>query len=504
MALTAFLATSEPIRIAYGPDRALRDLTQIGPIAVVSATLLVAMVADLLLPRPRRGGAVAAIAVAGLAASTAVAALLWASGQGGPAYYGYATGDTFATFFEVLFSVLGILAILTSRSYLHRRGLLESEYHVLLLAAVAGMMVLASATSLVTVFLGLELFSVALYVSCGYARRDTRSQEASLKYLLVGGFGSAFILYGMALTYGATGSTLLTEISKRVGEGQIGDPLLILGITLMGVGFAYKFSGVPFHMWTPDVYEGAPTPVTAFMSVGTKAAAFAMIVRVFNAGLPHLAVEWQALLAFVAAASMLVGNLMAVVQTGAKRLLAYSGIAHAGYVLIGVLAGGAGGVAAVLFYLFSYMFMNFGAFAIVSIASGPGMEKDRLSDLDGLGYRRPVLGVLMTIFMLSLAGFPATVGFIGKLFIFQAGVAAGYTWLVVIAVLMSVVSVYYYLRVLLHVWTPAPRMAPVAAGPGAMGVVLLAGALSVLLGVYPAFLFTLAQLGAHPILALAR
>ncbi|MGH7777508.1 MAG: NADH-quinone oxidoreductase subunit N [Candidatus Dormibacterales bacterium] len=499
--MSAILTAVDPELIHYGPGRALHDLTQIGPIAVVSATLLVALVADLLLPSRRRDTGVAAIAVIGLLASLAVACLLWHSGQGGSAYSGYATGDTFATFFEVLFSVLGLLALFLSRPYLAKKGFMESEYHVLLLAAVTGMMVLAAATSLVTVFLGLELFSVALYVSCGYARNDTRSQESSLKYLMVGGFGSAFVLYGMALTYGATGSTLLSAISHRVGTGQVGDPLLILGITLMGVGFAYKVSGVPFHMWTPDVYEGAPTPVTAFMSVGTKAAAFAMIIRVFNSGLPHLGIEWQALLAFVAAASMLVGNLMAIVQTGAKRLLAYSGIAHAGYVLIGVLAGGTGGIAAVLFYLFSYMFMNFGAFAVVSIAAGNGVERDRLSDLDGLGYRRPVLGVLMTVFMLSLAGFPPTVGFIGKFFIFQAGVQAGYTWLVVIAVLTSVISVYYYLRVLRHVWTPAPRALPIAAGAGPMGAVVISGVLSVLLGLFPAFLFLLGQLGAHPVLA---
>ncbi|MGH7902906.1 MAG: NADH-quinone oxidoreductase subunit N [Candidatus Dormibacteraceae bacterium] len=504
MALTVLLASAAQTSIHYDPQRALRDLAQIGPIAAVSVALLAALVVDLLLPGRLRGAVVAGIAVLGLLVSLALACLLWHSGQGRLAYSGYATGDSFATFFEVLFSILGVLSVLISRPYLRARGYLESEYHVLLLAAVAGMMVLAAATSLVTVFLGLELFSVALYISCGYARRDTRSQESSVKYLMVGGFGSAFVLYGMALTYGATGSTLLSEISKRVTSGQIGDPLLILGIMLMGVGFAYKVSAAPFHMWTPDVYEGAPTPVTAFMSVGTKAAAFAMIIRVFNSGLPHLGLEWQALLAFVAAASMLVGNLMAIVQTGVKRLLAYSGVAHAGYVLIGVIAGGPFGIAAVLFYLFGYMFMNFGAFAIVSMVSGAGLERDRLSDLDGLGYRRPLLGVLMTVFMLSLAGFPPTVGFIGKFFIFQAGVSAGYTWLVVIAVMMSVVSVYYYLRVLLHVWTPVTRPHALAAGIGPLGAVAFAGVFSVLLGILPSVLLLLGQLGAHPVLAATR
>src|SRR5205085_671736 len=216
------------------------------------------------------------------------------------------------------------------RSYLVRRGLREGEFHILIMAAVIGMMVLGSATSLVTVFLGLELFSIALYVACGFARADSRSQEAAAKYLLVGGFASAFVLYGMALVYSASGTTLIPEIAKNIASSPASDPLLILGILMMGVGFAFKVSAAPFHMWTPDVYQGAPIPVTAFMSVGTKAAAFAMIVRVFDAGLPHLGPEWQALLAFVAAVSLIVGNLLAIAQTSLKRLLAYSGIAQAG------------------------------------------------------------------------------------------------------------------------------------------------------------------------------
>jgi NADH-quinone oxidoreductase subunit N len=268
-----------------------------------------------------------------------------------------------------------------------------------------------------------------------------------------------------------------------------------LGIVLMGVGFAFKVSAAPFHMWTPDVYQGAPIPVTAFMSVGTKAAAFAMIVRVFAGGLPHLAPEWQALLAFVAATSMIVGNLMAITQSSLKRLLAYSGIAQAGYVLIGVIAGGQSGLSAVLFYLFVYMFMNFGAFAVVTLLAGPEGDRDRLSDLNGLYRRSPLMAVLMTVFMLSLAGFPPFVGFFGKLFLFTAGVSAGYTWLVVVAVVMSVVSVYYYVRVLIPVWSPSTRTDRLESPISSRMAIALSGALSLLLGIYPTTLLIAGQLG---------
>src|SRR6266581_3469019 len=419
--------------LTYTWSQAQADLGQIAPVVALTGFFLLALVTDLIIPRPRRGGVIAMFAVVGFAYSLGTALYRWRYATGGYAYHKFATGDNFALFFEVLFASLGILTVAVSHSYLKRRGFLESEFHILMLAAVIGMMVLASATSLVTVFLGLELLSIALYVASGFARDDSRSQEAAAKYLLVGGFASAFVLYGMALIYGASGTTLLPDIAKQVSSLSPTNPLLILGVVLMGVGFAFKVSAAPFHMWTPDVYQGAPIPVTAFMSVGTKAAAFAMIVRVFAGGLPHLAPEWQALLAFVAATSMVVGNLMAITQTSLKRLLAYSGIAQAGYVLIGVIAGGKAGLAAVLYYLFVYMFMNFGAFAVVTLLAGPDGDRDRLSDLSGLYKRNWPMAVLMTIFMLSLAGFPPSVGFFGKLFLFTAGVSAGYTWLVVLA-----------------------------------------------------------------------
>src|SRR5487761_493705 len=386
---------------------------------------------------------------------------------------------------------LGILTVALSHSYLRKRGLLESEFHILIMASVIGMMVLGAATSLVTVFLGLELLSIALYIACGFVRTDSRSQESAAKYLLVGGFASAFVLYGMALIYGGAGTTGISEIAKRLDASSSGNPLILLGIVLMGVGFAFKVSAAPFHMWTPDVSQGAPLPVTAFMSVGTKAAAFAMIVRVFSGGLPHLAPEWQTLLAFVAATSMVVGNLMAIAQTRKKRLLAYSGVAQADYILIGVIAGGQAGLSAVLYY----MFMNFGAFAVITLLAGPEGDRDRFSDLEGLAKRNPVMAVLMSIFMLSLAGFPPSVGFFGKLFLFTAGVSAGYTWLVVLAVLMSVVSVFYYVRVLVPVWSSSPRTDKLESSASSTMAIVLSGALSLALGLYPTTVLIASQLG---------
>jgi len=485
--------------LTYTWSQALSDLTQISPIVALTGFFLLAVVTDLVLPRARRGNAVAMVAVVGYAYSLGTAGYRWANGGGGYAYHRFATGDDFALFFEILFASLGILTVAVSHSYLRRRGLLASEFHILILAAVIGMMVMGSATSLVTVFLGLEILSLALYIVSGFARTDFRAQEAAAKYLLVGGFASAFVLYGMALVYGGAGTTVIPDIAKNLGPSSATNPLLILGILLMGVGFAFKVSAAPFHMWTPDVYQGAPIPVTAFMSVGTKAAAFAMIVRVFAGGLPHLAPEWQTLLAFVAAASMVWGNLQAIVQTSLKRLFAYSGIAQAGYVLIGVIAGGPQGLGAVLYYLFVYMFMNFGAIAVVTLLAGPEGDRDSFADLEGLGRRNPALAVAMTIFMLSLAGFPPSVGFFGKLFLFTAGVSAGYLWLVVLAVLMSVVSVFYYVRVLVPIWAPSTRLDRVPASVASTATVLLSGAASVLLGVYPTTLLIAGQLGAGPI-----
>jgi NADH-quinone oxidoreductase subunit N len=496
------------VQVNYPTAQAISDLGNVAPIVAVVVTLLIVVVVDLVAPPLVRGPLTAVLSCVGLLVSLAIAVYRYVYDYGsGGAYFGMASGDRFSLFFEMLLAVLGILTVVVSSSFVRRRLLVEAELHVLTLAAVVGMMALASATSLVSVFLGLETFSIALYVACGYNRTETASQESAAKYLIIGGFASAFVLYGMALVYGATGTTLLDEIAKRVSADGTGNPLLVLGVLLMGVGFAYKISGVPFHQWTPDVYQGAPLPVTAFMSVGTKAAAFAMIIRVFEYGLGHMSADWQVLLAFVSVASMVLGNLVAIVQSSVKRMLAYSGIAHAGYLLIGVLAGGPRGVSAVLFYLFAYLFMNFGAFAVVSTLATADSDRDAFSDLDGLGFRSPTLGVLMSVFMLSLAGFPPLVGFFGKLFVFTAGVQAGWTWLVVVAVLASVVSVYYYLRVLVHVWSPLPEARRAVLPSGTRGVRLVVGfsaVFAVVLGIVSGPLLQMSLSGAAPLFLAGR
>lgn len=487
---------------SYTPAHAWHDLQQIAPIAILTVAILVGLIADLVVGRRRAGSLVAGIALVAYVLALAVVCLRWAGyGPRGEAYYGFATGTRYALYFEAFFSVLGILTVLVSEPYLRRRRFVRPEFHVLTLAAVTGMMALAASTSLVTIFISLETFSVALYVLSSYSRRETHSQESGAKYLLVGGFASAFILYGMALVYGATGHTQIDAIRQQVAQIGPHDPLLILGIILMGVGFAYKISGAPFHQWTPDVYQGAPLPVTTFMSVGTKAAAFAMIITVFGGGLAHISGEWQALLAFVAVCSLIVGNLGALVQGSLKRMLAYSGIAQAGYVLVGLVAGGSQGYGAVLFYLAAYLFMNFGAFAVLTALSGGETDCDRFTDLDGLGQRHPAMALLMTVLMLSLGGFPPTVGFIGKFFLFSAAVAQGWTWLVIVAALASVVSVAYYVRVIVHIYTPARGRRELPQSGFSVATVVVSAVLAVALGIYPAVLFAGSILGASPVLA---
>ncbi|HVB77566.1 MAG TPA: NADH-quinone oxidoreductase subunit N [Candidatus Nitrosotalea sp.] len=495
MTLLAALPT-----VSYSWSQAAGDLSQIASIAIVTVALLLAVVLDLILPRRLSGSVVALVSALALVTALVAAWIRIAQGGGHSAYSGFVSGDDFALYFEVLLSLLGLCTLAVGHVYARRRDLAEPEFVVLVLAALVGMMALAASTSLVTVFVALETFSVALYVLCGFLRRDTRSQEAAVKYLLVGGFASAFVLYGMALVYGATGTTQISAISSQLASGSLTNPLVVLGVLLMTVGFAFKISGVPFHQWTPDVYDGAPLPVTAFMSVGTKAAGFAMVLRVLQGGLVHLGSEWTLALALIAAASMVVGNVAAIAQTNVKRLLAYSSVAQAGYLLVGVVAGGAAGIGGVLFYLFAYLFMNFGAFAVLIELTAPDGERVQLSDLDGLGSRSPLLALAMSVFMLALAGFPPLVGFIGKFFLFSPAVSGGWTWLVILGVLTSVVSVVYYLRVLVHVWTPVGDPQRIAVGPlqilvGAAALVALA------VGLYPSLLYYAGLLGAHALSA---
>lgn len=368
------------------------------------------------------------------------------------------------------FIVLGAtaLGLLLSFDYLRREGMDVGEFYFLMLMAAIGMMLLGGARDLIVVFVAVELMSLAVYVLTGFNRKDPRSAEGALKYFLMGAFASGFLLYGIALLFGATGSTNLALVTSEVARGVAdGNFLLYAGVALVVVGFAFKISAVPFHMWTPDAYEGAPTPVTGFMAAGVKAAGFAAILRIITVELAPAAAIWSAVLWWLAVLTMIVPNLIALAQDNVKRMLAYSSIAHAGYLLVGVVVGTASGRAAALLYLAVYAVMTLGAFALVGIVGGKDDARGGLADYRGLGWRRPLLGGLLVIFLLSLAGFPPTGGFIGKLYLLLAAVEAGQVSLAVILVLTSFVSYYYYLRVIWKMYfEEAPEEAALPVVPG--------------------------------------
>ncbi len=404
--------------------------------------------------------------------------------------------DNYATFFKSIFLAGSFLIVFASMDYLKREEILHGEYFSLILFATLGMMLLASGFDLVVIFLGLEIMSVSLYVLAGFKRRDLDSNEASLKYFLMGAFATGFLLYGIVMIYGSTGSTNLEQIIKSIAFGK-GSPSLLIwaGAGLLLVGFGFKIASVPFHMWVPDVYQGAPTPVTAFISAGPKAAGFAALLRVFLFSFVTIKLDWTVIVWIMAALTMTVGNVIAIAQSDIKRMLAYSSIAHAGYVLIALVAGGETGISSALFYLLAYTFMNIGAFTVVVALGRKGQENTGLDDYSGLGTRSPLLAVVMSVFMFSLAGFPPTAGFMGKFYVFSAAVKSGFVGLVIIGVLNSLVSVYYYLRVVvimfMHPPQPEAQKIPLALGAELVLLISLWGVLQ--LGILPDSLLSLAQ-----------
>jgi NADH-quinone oxidoreductase subunit N len=381
--------------------------------------------------------------------------LLTLSGTG-PA--GMIALDGFRVFANFIFLIAGILAMLVSIGYLDRHDLNRGEFYVLVMFAVVGMMFFAASLDLILMFVALELMSVAIYVLVGFNRRDPRSAEGALKYFLLGAFASAFFLYGIALTFGATGTVNLVELAALLGAGPSAiSPLLTAGIALLAVGFLFKVAAVPFHVWTPDAYDGAPTPVTALMATGVKAAAFAAFIRVFSVTFGGLSEYWELIVAALAVVTMLAANLIALTQGSVKRMLAYSSIAHAGYLLVAVVSASALGASAFLFYLLVYTLMTAGAFGIVIGNARGTSERLSLDDYAGFGWQQPFLGAMFSILLLSLAGFPLTGGFIGKLYILQAAIEAGQQWLAVVLVLASLISYFYYLRLIIVMYMrPAP------------------------------------------------
>jgi NADH-quinone oxidoreductase subunit N len=403
--------------------------------------------------------------------------------------------DGVALFSNLILLSSAAMTILVSYHYLEGRRIHRGEYYPLLLFCTTGMVLLASAADLLMVFLAIELLSLALYVMAGFARSDEGSQESSLKYFLLGAFSSGFLLYGIALAFGATGTTNIARIAERLTGTGVDTRLMVAAIALLAVGFGFKVAAVPFHMWTPDVYQGAPTSVTGFMAAGTKAAGFAALLRVFLVALGPLRFNWEPVLWGIAVATMVVGSLVAIVQTDIKRLLAYSSIAHAGFILIGVVAANRDGVGGALFYLLTYAITTLGSFGAV-IASAPrGRERLSLLEWQGLGQRHPVFAGAMTLFLLSLAGIPPTAGFMAKFFVFSAAIQAGETGLVVVGVLSTVIAAFFYLRVIVMMWLQeAPGEAPGLGSTSALaGALALAAGVVVAFGVWPQPLMDLAR-----------
>jgi NADH-quinone oxidoreductase subunit N len=466
-------------------------LSAIVPMACVTAAALAAMTAEAFRLRGERMpiGPLGAIGFTGAALA---AALLWNRDQ---VSFGVVVADNFGLFATGVLIVVGLLSLAISEPTLDRERLPRGEYYTLMLFATAGMMLMATAADLLLIFLALEILSLAVYVLTGLRRDSAASAEAAFKYFLLGGFSSAFFLYGVAFTYGVTGSTRLDEIGRFIAAGSMSPtPLHLLAVGLLLVGFAFKVSAVPFHMWTPDAYEGAPTSVTAFMSTGVKAAAFAAFVRVFLSAFEPLRDDWSALVWAIAAATMIMGTVVGVAQTSVKRMLAYSSIAHGGYLLVALVAANNVGKSAVLFYLLTYAVTNIGAFGVVAVLEDAERPNDRISDYAGLWSTHPGLALLMTIFLLSLGGFPPFGGFIAKWYVFNAAVNAGYYWLAVIGVLTSVVSVFFYLRIVVMMYmTPSDNPARFPEVPRMAATALIVSAILVFyLGILPTRILELA------------
>ncbi len=492
---------------AVNPDI---SMSLIAPETIVGVAAVVVMLVDAF-ARRRQGWLTGGLSIAALLAAGVYSIWLWIAWPNSrEAFNGMIVLDELRLSFTLIFLIVSILTILIAMAWIQLENLPAGEFHALLLFATCGMMLMASAGDLVIVFLGLEILSIATYVMAGFRRSDVRSNESSLKYFILGSFASAFLLYGIALVYGATateavpGTTNIAMIGARINQ-SLYPPLLFAGAAMMLVGFGFKIATVPFHVWTPDVYEGAPTPVTAFMAAGPKAAGFASFLRVFLFGFPiataaaetagYAHKSWLGALAIMAALTMSVGNVAAIVQNNVKRMLAYSSIAHAGYALVGFVAAGAASdpeqrsaaLTSVAFYLLTYAVMNMGAFAIVTLMARSGDRQNQVEDYNGIGFSSPVLAFSLSLFLLSLLGMPLTAGFMGKIMVFSAALRQGYVWLVVIGVLNTAVSAYYYLRLIIVMffrersteWSSPPVPASVAVAL----VITIAGVFY--LGIFP-------------------
>jgi NADH-quinone oxidoreductase subunit N len=471
--------------------REIINMPDLGPMMPEIAMLclaLFALIIDLVTKKKE------IVAIIGILSAGFVGYLL--AGSSGEVFSGMFISDNYSLFFKVIFLISLCLSILLSIRYIKIEKVNFGEYYSLMLFSTLGMMIMASAGDLIVLYLGLELMALSTYILAGFIRHERRSNEAALKYFLLGAFASAFLLYGISLTYGLTGTTNLKAIALYLtGNSITANPALLLSMLLLIVAMSFKIAAAPFHMWAPDVYEGAPTPITAFMSVGPKAAGFAILGRVFISAFGSISAEWTAVIIPIAILTMAIGNILAIAQTNIKRMLAYSSIAHAGYALIGVIVGNADGLSSTMNYLFIYAFMNIGAFAIVTILKSEGFAGEELSDYEGLAKTHPLASALMLIFMFSLTGIPPTAGFIGKFYLFMSAVRAGYTLIAIVAVLFSAISAYFYLRVVMYMYMKEPRTTITLSSSMTSGIAIAITAIAVLiLGIFPSGLIDLARM----------
>ncbi len=467
------------------------DLDALVPMLCVTLAALATMGAEAFRPRDERWP-IAALAIIGLLGAGASSALLWNQHAEG---FGVIIADDFGLFVTMVLVVVGILTVMFSSQVIRQDAIPEGEYYALVLFSIVGMIMMATANDLLVIFIALEILSLAVYVLTGIRRSSIAGVEVGFKYFLLGAFSSAFFLYGIAFTYGVSGSTRLPEVASFMAAQSMSDnPMILVALGLLLVGFAFKISAVPFHMWTPDAYEGAPTIVTGFMSTAVKVAAFAAFVRVFLYAFEPFHPDWAPVAAAIAAATMILGTVVGVAQGNLKRMLAYSSIAHAGYLLVGLVAANNVGKAAILFYLVAYSVTNLAAFAVIALVASRDREHAELRDFAGLWHSHPALAALMTVCLLSLGGLPPTAGFIGKWYIFSAAVSAGYYGLAIIGVLTSVVSVFFYLRVVVMMYMSDREAAPVPPPIKAMGMAALVVSIGAIfyLGVLPTAVLDLA------------
>ncbi len=475
------------------------NLSLIGPEILMLVLSCGLLMVDLFIPKDRKR-IVGVLALLGVVIIGLVTATYWV-GLSKPVttFSGTFVMDRFALMFKEVFLFCTAITILLSLKYLEMEGVSLGEYYALMLFCTLGMMIMVSGADLIVIYLGIETMALSVYVLAGFMRFNQKCNEAALKYFLLGVFISGILLYGIALTYAATGSTQLAQVASVVKAKGLGsNPLLVVAMFLLAAGFGLEIAMAPFHFWAPDVYEGAPTPITAFISVAPKAAAFAALIRVFFYGIQLLMPHWQVLLWIICAVTMTLGNVTALLQENMKRMLAYSSIAHAGYILLGVLAANQMGVQGVTFYFFAYAFMNMGAFGLVIYLKRGNIVGDRVDDFTGLAQTHPLAAVIMVIFLLSLAGIPPTAGFVGKFLLFAAAIKAGFYWLVVIAALNSVIALFYYFRVakVMYMKNPEPLPQPVP-GKGLVLALALVSVFTLVFGIFPQPLMALAKNTAH-------